>query len=108
MRPVQWVIEGSNDGEVDHRNTPDLNGCWLVHTHSCVVGDKNENFRFIRLRRAGKDTRGTDSLAFAEASFRRFQSFQTHFLRELRVHGVAVWKASLAFGSQTSEVMIGV
>ena len=70
--PVQWVVEGSNDGsnwrEVDRRNTQDLNGKSIVKTYSCGSG-KDESFRFIRLRQTGKNAGGNDFLMLSGIEF---------------------------------------
>ena len=71
--PVQWVIEGSNDGsnwrEVDRRNTQDLKGKSIVKTYSCSVDDKTESFRFVRLRQTGKNVKGNDYLGLSAMEF---------------------------------------
>ena len=70
--PIQWVIEGSNDGsnwrEVDRRNTQDLNGKSIVKTYFCE-DTKSERFRFIKLRQTGKDAQGYNYLALSGIEF---------------------------------------
>ena len=70
--PIQWVIEGSNDGsewrEIDRRNTQDLNGKSIVKTYSCGGGG-SESFRYLRLRQTGKNACGCDQQYLSSIEF---------------------------------------
>ena len=69
---LKWVLEVSNDGleweVVDERNTPDLNGNYIVKTYDC--NKRNDRFvRFVRLRQTGKDSSNWDNLLLSQIEF---------------------------------------
>jgi hypothetical protein len=72
-KPLQWVIEGSNDREnwelLDSRNTHELDGSYLVKTFNCTTGHSSKFFRFLRLRQTGKNSRGDDTLVLTNVEF---------------------------------------
>jgi hypothetical protein len=71
--PIQWVIEGSNDGNtwkvLDNRNTRDLCGTSLVKTYECSTSKSNEFFRFIRMKQTGKASDNDDYLILTNIEF---------------------------------------
>jgi hypothetical protein len=71
--PIQWVIEGSNDGStwkvLDNRNTRDLCGASRVKTYECSTSKSDEFFRFIRMKQTGKNSGNNDTLILTNIEF---------------------------------------
>jgi hypothetical protein len=81
MDPVQWEIEGSNDGKdwktIDSRRMyqTERNGeeTWPNGFYGCRDSKpeqaSNDFFRFILLRQTGKNVKGSDSLELRSIEF---------------------------------------
>ena len=69
---VDWVIEGSNDGnewkEVDRRHTRELRG-HVVKTYECEGASCLESFRYLRLHQTGKNSNGDDRICLCNIEF---------------------------------------
>jgi hypothetical protein len=70
--PVNWVIEGSNNGmdwtTLDTQTAQTLRGKYVVDNFRCS-SHRSEYFRCIRLRQTGKNSTGSDQLLLCNVEF---------------------------------------
>jgi hypothetical protein len=71
--PVQWEIEGSNDGSawksLDSRNTKELAASGRARTFECCNANSDEFFHLIRMRQTGVTSHNSNYLIFSTLEF---------------------------------------
>jgi hypothetical protein len=70
---LHWSIDGSNDlvswAKLDHRETNELNGQYIVKSYSCLSSESTSFFRYLRLTQRGKNSRDRDYLELGNLEF---------------------------------------